>query len=282
MKNIKFLLLIIATIAAAWIIGVYVVPSPDHTTDGTKSTGTTLQGDSSNSPEMTNIKQTEAEGISSTPGDKTDQNAPVSESEAPAIEVSAEPESITVLINKHIQLPENYKPDDLVYPNIPFIFDEMVEKRMMRKEAADALEELVTAAKKDNINLAGVSAFRSQTRQSTLFNAYVSRDGEEKAKQYSALPGHSEHQTGLAIDLSGSDGKCAAERCFAGTPEADWLAEHCAEYGFILRYPKGKEAITGYMYEPWHIRYVGSPLASTITAQGLTLEENYNVIPVSK
>lgn len=100
--------------------------------------------------------------------------------------------------------------------------------------------------------------------------------------RYSAVPGHSEHQTGLAIDVSGSDGKCAASDCFAGTPEADWIAQHAPEYGFIIRYPEGKEAITGYKYEPWHIRYVGVDIAKDIAAQNLTLEEYFNAVPVQQ
>ncbi|MNC65163.1 D-alanyl-D-alanine carboxypeptidase [compost metagenome] len=96
------------------------------------------------------------------------------------------------------------------------------------------------------------------------------------------MPGHSEHQTGLAIDLSGTDGKCAAESCFAGTKEANWLADHAAEYGFIIRYPEGKQAITGYMYEPWHVRYVGKDIAASIAERGITLEEYYDAVPVSK
>ena len=99
---------------------------------------------------------------------------------------------------------------------------------------------------------------------------------------YSAVPGHSEHETGLAIDVSGSDGKCAATDCFGDTMEAKWLAEHAAEYGFIIRYPKGKESITGYKYEPWHLRYVGVQIASEIAEQASTLEEYYNAVPVTR
>ncbi|MBW7456192.1 M15 family metallopeptidase, partial [Paenibacillus sepulcri] len=80
-------------------------------------------------------------------------------------------------------------------------------------------------------------------------------------------------QTGLAIDVTGKDGKCAASDCFAGTPEAKWLAEHADEYGFIIRYPEGKEDITGYKYEPWHIRYVGKEIAKVVASEDLTLEQ---------
>ncbi|UQZ37477.1 peptidase M15 [Paenibacillus sp. PK3_47] len=199
-----------------------------------------------------------------------------------AVMTAAEPDSLTVMVNKQYKLPDNYKPSDLVYPDVRFIFSEKIEKRMMRRTAATALEEMFAGAEKDGIYLAGVSAYRSEKTQTVLFNNYVARDGEEKARTYSAVPGHSEHQTGLSIDISGSEGKCAAESCFGGTKEADWLAAHAAEYGFIIRYPEGKEAITGYMYEPWHVRYVGKEIAADIAARGITLEEYYDAVPVSQ
>ncbi|MFC4769448.1 M15 family metallopeptidase [Effusibacillus consociatus] len=190
-----------------------------------------------------------------------------------AVQVVAKPEVITVLVNKMNRLPSNYIPSDLVEPNIPFIFTEKDEKRFMRNEAAQALDKLFAAAEKDGISLAGVSAYRSYETQKSLFNHYVKVQGEEKARKNSAKPGHSEHQTGLAIDISDSRGKCAAEDCFADTPEAKWLIKHAHEYGFIIRYPKGKEAVTGYNFEPWHIRYVGTNISMEVAKKGLTLEE---------
>lgn len=197
------------------------------------------------------------------------------------IEVVAEPASMAVLVNKQRKLPENYTPTDLVFPNVPYLLPKKSEKRKLRKEAAAALEALFAAAKADGVSLAGVSAYRSHTYQKALFNRYVQKDGVEKARTYSAVPGTSEHETGLAIDVSGIDGKCAATSCFADTKEAKWLAEHAQEYGFIIRYPEGKEAITGYMYEPWHLRYVGTEIAKEIKAQGITLEEYLGVVPAS-
>jgi zinc D-Ala-D-Ala carboxypeptidase len=190
-----------------------------------------------------------------------------------AIAVIAKPELIAVLVNKSNKLPEGYEPEHLVFPDVKFTFNEKIEKRMMRKDAADALKDLFKAAEDDGIELAGVSAYRSHERQKQLFESYVRRDGHEKARTYSAVPGTSEHETGLAIDVTGSNGKCAAEDCFAGTPEAEWIEDHAHEYGFIVRYPKGKERITGYKYEPWHIRYVGVKTASKIYEKGITLEE---------
>lgn len=199
-----------------------------------------------------------------------------------AVQVVTKPDSVTVLVNKHFVLPKDYKPSDLVYPNVPFLFKEKNEKRKMRNEAAKALENLFAGAKKDGIYLAGVSAYRSYSTQKLLFDLYVRLYGEKKARTFVAVPGASEHQTGLAIDVSGIDGKCAAQDCFAGSKEAKWLAQHAAEYGFIIRYPKGKESITGYQYEPWHIRYVGTKIAKEIARKGITLEEYLNAVPVSK
>ncbi|WP_458122366.1 M15 family metallopeptidase [Paenibacillus sp. Z6-24] len=183
------------------------------------------------------------------------------------------PEAIDVLVNKQNKLPENYTPRDLVYADVRFTFKEKIEKRKMRKEAAAALKQMFAAADQDGVPLAGVSAYRSHTRQKAIFEGYVRRDGEAKARTYSAYPGTSEHETGLAIDVSGSNGRCAATGCFAGTKEAKWLAKNAPAYGFIIRYPKGKENITGYTYEPWHLRYVGKSIAGEISRKQLTLEE---------
>ncbi|MBO0997779.1 M15 family metallopeptidase [Bacillus sp. SD075] len=207
----------------------------------------------------------------------------VDETSEPAqagLQTLANPESIPVLVNKQYSLPEDYKPNDLIYPKVDFIFQDKIEKRMMRKEAGVALEEMFQAAESENMHFAGVSAYRSHQTQIAVFNNYVAKDGEEKAKTYSAMPGTSEHETGLAIDVTTHDGACAAQDCFGDTNEAAWLAEHAHEYGFIIRYPEGKENITGYKYEPWHIRYVGVDAATEIFETKSTLEEYYNAVPV--
>ena len=112
-----------------------------------------------------------------------------------------------------------------------------------------------------------ISGFRSYTKQESTFNYWVSIDGYENAVTYSAKPGHSEHQTGLAMDITSLNQSCG------NTAEGKWLAEHCHEYGFIIRYPKGKTNITGYIYEPWHVRYLGTSTAKLVHDSGLTLEE---------
>ncbi|MBP1938542.1 D-alanyl-D-alanine carboxypeptidase family protein [Paenibacillus sediminis] len=185
-------------------------------------------------------------------------------------------EAMTVVVNKQRSLPEGYEPNDLVEPNVPFSFDGPHEKRHLRKEAAQALEDLFAGAKKDGIELRAVSGYRSYKRQVAIYNNNVATKGEEYAAQVSAKPGTSEHQTGLAIDVSSPSVGNAIEEIFGESKEGKWLAEHAPEYGFIIRYPKGKEDSTGYVYEPWHIRYVGKDLAPDIAKSGLTLEQYFD------
>ncbi|WP_392389017.1 M15 family metallopeptidase [Gorillibacterium timonense] len=185
-------------------------------------------------------------------------------------------------MNKTRKLPADYVPADLVEPNVRFSFSEKLEKRKMRKEAAGALEKLFAGAKKDGVILYAVSGYRSYKTQESLFNAYVKRDGEAEASRYSARAGTSEHQTGLAMDVSSKSVNYQLSEKFGETAEGKWLAKHASEYGFIIRYPKGTEKITGYMYEPWHIRYLGKELAQEVVKQGVTLDEYFNqAIPVT-
>lgn len=199
---------------------------------------------------------------------------------APLIEVDTDPESITVLVNREYLLPEEYVPVDLVVPDVPFSFYGTYEKSYMREVAANALEKLFAGAKEQGISLKGVSAYRSYSRQKEIYNRNVNTKGKKKANLVSALPGSSEHQTGLTIDVSASSVGCSLEESFGETNEGKWLAKNCYKYGFIIRYPKGKESITGYSYEPWHIRYVGKNLAKRLHKKNLTLEEYYQTTTV--
>ncbi|MFC9711495.1 D-alanyl-D-alanine carboxypeptidase family protein [Paenibacillus sp. NPDC056933] len=185
-------------------------------------------------------------------------------------------QAMTVIVNKQRSLPEGYEPDDLVEPNVPFSFDGPHEKRHMRKEAAEALEKLFAGAKADGIELRAVSGYRSYQRQVSIYNNNVKTKGQEYTDRVSSVPGHSEHQTGLAIDVSSPSVGNALEEVFGTSKEGEWLAEHAAEYGYIIRYPKGEDRITGYVYEPWHIRYVGTELAPDVVKSGLTLEEYFD------
>ncbi|ABK85570.1 M15 family metallopeptidase [Bacillus cereus] len=184
--------------------------------------------------------------------------------------------SVQAVVNKEYGLPEDYKPEDLVVPNVPFSFSGTLEKSYLRKEAAEALERLFNLAKKEGIQLNAVSGFRSYDYQKKLYANNVKRKGQEHTDRFSAKPGHSEHQTGLTMDVSSKSANNELELTFANTKEGKWLKENAHRAGFIIRYPKGKESITGYAYEPWHIRYVGD-IAESIYKKKLTLEEYMNL-----
>lgn len=185
----------------------------------------------------------------------------------------AQDDFIEVLVNKDRALPAEYVPQDLVVPNIPFSFSEDLPKKKMRQEAAHAVEMLFVQAERDGLHLTGVSAYRSYQRQQEIFDHNSKIKGETEANKVSARPGESEHQTGLAIDVSAPSVDCQLVEEFGETKEGKWLRENAHKYGFIIRYPKGKEKTTGYQYEPWHLRYVGQKAAWTITKKGMTLEE---------
>ncbi|KAB2443986.1 M15 family metallopeptidase [Bacillus luti] len=185
-------------------------------------------------------------------------------------------DSIQAVVNKEYGLPIGYKPKDLVVPNVPFSFNGTLEKSHLRKVAAVALEKLFNLAKQEGIQLNAVSGFRSYDYQKGLYANNVKRKGQEHTDRFSAKPGHSEHQTGLTMDVSSKSANNELELFFANTKEGKWLKENAHRAGFIIRYPKGKESITGYAYEPWHIRYVGD-IAESIYKDKLTLEEYMNL-----
>lgn len=189
------------------------------------------------------------------------------------------PSSITALVNKELRLPEEYIPEDLVVPNVYFNFNHFDEKKQMRSEAGKALEELFEGAAKEDIILCGVSGYRSYQRQYEIFTNNVRTKGMEHTSKYSAVPGYSEHQTGLSIDVSSKSVNYRLDSSFAETAEGKWLAENAHHYGYIIRFPEGKSKITGYSYEPWHIRYVGKDLATFLYKNDLTLEEYYGFEP---
>lgn len=188
-------------------------------------------------------------------------------------------DSTTVLINKEFALPSDYVPENLVVPSVPFSFSGYKEKKLLREDAAKALEELFKASEEAQLSLFAVSGYRSYDRQKAIYDSNVARNGSERTDQFSARPGYSEHQSGLAMDVSTNSIHFRLDEEFAATPEGRFLADHAHEYGFIIRYPEGKSDITGYSYEPWHIRYVGKELAEELHSKGITLEEYYGYTP---
>jgi len=188
-------------------------------------------------------------------------------------------ENTLALVNKSYFLPDTYIPSDLVRADVQYSFgDAEVEKAFLRQEAALALENMFQAAENDGIILYAVSGYRSYKRQNEVFTAEAVKSGEEYAETVVAIPGQSEHQTGLAMDISAQSVQFDLTESLAETVEGEWLATHAHEYGFILRYPKGKEDITGYSFEPWHFRYVGIDFAKTIYEKQLTLEEYFEIV----
>lgn len=183
------------------------------------------------------------------------------------------PYDVLALINKKHALPGDYVPKDLVFPNVRYPFTEDLPKKQLRKIAADALEELFKAADEAGLELYAQSGYRSYDRQVAIFTSNVEQHGEEAANNFSARPGQSEHQSGLTMDVTSSKVDFSLVIEFGETPEGKWIAEHAHEYGFIIRYLEGKEDITQYQYEPWHLRYVGEKVATEIYEKEITFEE---------
>lgn len=170
------------------------------------------------------------------------------------------------IVNKSNKLPSTYIPNDLELVNENY----SLKDKYLRKEAKIAFEEMAKQAKKDGYNIIAVSTYRSYEYQEKLYNYYVKNKGLYYADMASAKAGHSEHQTGLAVDVA--DISYDYDN-FESTKEFNWMQKNCYKYGFILRYPKAKFHITGFKYEPWHYRYVGIKTAKYLYKNKLTLEE---------
>ncbi len=170
-----------------------------------------------------------------------------------------------LIANKTYSLPENYEPDN-TYKSTKGVTTHCAE--CINKQAYEAFNAMKADAAAVNITLWIQSGYRPYALQVKLYNNYVSRDGKEEADTYSSRPGHSEHQSSLCFDINNPS------RNFNGTTEANWIANNCYKYGFIIRYPEGKDDETGYTYESWHVRYVGTDLSYKLYNDGdwITLE----------
>lgn len=177
-----------------------------------------------------------------------------------------------IVVNKQNSLPEDYKPDDLEGLKY-YAEDRSPDARFLRKTAADHFHEMCEAAAADGVEIVSTTAYRSYEFQNQLYTGYVQSKGQEEADRVSARPGTSEHQAGMSADLSTGEIGYVNGRSFGDSAAGHWIAEHCWDYGFIIRYPEGTEDITGYSYEPWHVRYVGMVAAREIHEENITLEE---------
>jgi len=173
-----------------------------------------------------------------------------------------------ILVNKSTSLDKNYVPSDLVWVDL-----RGVRETQLRQEAADALEKLFKDADSKGITLYCCSGYRSYETQQELYQENVNTYGQKQADLVSAKPGQSEHQTGLAMDVTAESVNLDLDETFGETPEGEYVKNNAYKYGFIIRYPADKTAITGYAYEPWHLRYVGTDAATTIHEKDITFEE---------
>lgn len=246
-KQITILVLLVALVAAGfwWL----------NRDDGHKTTSDTKQ---TTSPQSTTSNSAKPAGFNKSLYSLTD------------------PTSLWVIANKqHPLSPKTYAPSDLVVPSIPLRGNITSTEKQVRQPMAAALQTMVAAAKTDGLGLNLQSGYRSYSFQVSLYNRYVQQQGKAVADSQSARPGYSEHQTGLAADLgSVSHPECDVEECFGTTPEGKWLAANAYKYGFIIRYPQNMQNVTGYIYEPWHVRYIGVDLATELHKTGVqTLEQ---------
>ncbi len=186
-------------------------------------------------------------------------------------------DSLQVLVNKRTPLqPAAY------VPSLVAVSSAQEGGELVRPEVDAALAELSAAMRADIGEGTFVfSSYRSYDRQAQLYNGYVAQYGQAEADTTSARPGHSEHQTGLAVDVSGTGGACRLDVCFGGTAAGRWIAEHAWQHGFIVRYPEGLEGITGYEYEPWHLRFVGAEISTAMHEQGARTYEEFLGLPAA-
>ncbi len=182
------------------------------------------------------------------------------------IEKVTNPDDLLVVVDKYNQLPSDYEPSNLVLIDSSY----STGNNYIRSEAKIPFETLCSDAKKEGLYIKAMSTYRSYKAQDNIYNGYVNRNGRESADTYSARPGHSEHQTGLAIDVMNNT---TSYTNFGSTKEYKWMMENAYKYGFTLSYPSDKVSITGYISEPWHYRYVGVEIATYLHQNNLTLGE---------
>ncbi|MCZ2404107.1 D-alanyl-D-alanine carboxypeptidase family protein [Paenarthrobacter sp. Z7-10] len=243
-----------------------------ETTEGTEGTEGTVNPAADSGPTAANTPAARPAGLT-----------PSSDSPVHALKRQfslTDPNSPWVLVNKHHPLhPAKYEPADLVSATVPA--GSGGGAALLRAEAANALARMVAAAATAGAGITVLSSYRSYGTQVSLYNGYVAGTGVADADTKSARPGYSEHQTGLAFDIGDSGGACAFDPCFADQPAAAWAAANAHGYGFLIRYQLGRARVTGYLAEPWHLRYVGVELAADLVARRFTTFEEYLGLPAA-
>jgi D-alanyl-D-alanine carboxypeptidase len=187
------------------------------------------------------------------------------------------PGSLWWLVNRDRPLPAGYVPPDLVVPSVPLAPG--ASATQLTATTAAAFEAMAAEAAAAGYQLQLTSGYRSEDDQRALYARFVEAYGRDVAATLAAPPGTSEHQTGMALDV-GLVG-LAEDQVFGGTPASAWVADNAHRFGFVLRYPPAKADITGYANEPWHLRYVGVDLATVLHTNGLTMEEQFGLVPVA-
>lgn len=194
------------------------------------------------------------------------------------VEDYSQTDSIWALVSKTHSISTDYVPAPIKIPSVDTRTDKSDEERSVRSDVEQPLINLFTAASAVGYKLIIASGYRSANLQSIYFNSLANSIGDTAANQSIAKPGQSEHQTGLAIDITTASFECYLENCFGETGDGMWLSNNAYKFGFILRYPEDKVAITGYQYEPWHFRYVGVDFATALHESGLTLDEAWSYL----
>ena len=193
-----------------------------------------------------------------------------------SVKTSVNGDHLLVGVSKRVRLPSSYQPKDL----------EVIDSKVavarngvkLRTEAAKAFIDMFKTGKNQGVNLIVLSAYRSYKDQEKVFADWAVKYGSRVTRMFSALPGHSEHQLGTALDLTSPQIMQGESNNFADTLESKWLKRNAAKFGFVLSYPEGKEKVTGYIYEPWHYRYIGVKNAEMMNKLRLTLEEFIKLI----
>ncbi|WP_284979046.1 D-alanyl-D-alanine carboxypeptidase family protein [Arthrobacter sp. fls2-241-R2A-200] len=216
---------------------------------------------------------------STAPGPDASSPAPAPTAATPKFSLT-DPTSPWVVVNKRRPLnPTTFAPADLVQPRVRLAISG--EASMVNSTTAAAAEKMFAAAAADGVIMTLASGYRSYSTQVTTYNGYVNTDGRAAADTVSARPGYSEHQTGWAMDIGDGGGVCSFLPCFADQPAAVWAKANAYKFGFIVRYPAGMQAVTGYVHEAWHLRYVGTDVATAMATRGIATLEQYFGLPAA-